>query len=255
MADKQRRPLIAGNWKMNKGPRETKAFLKELVPRIKDALRERDVLVAPPFVSLTAAREILAGTNIALAAQNCHWEERGAHTGEVSPAMLKEVGCSHVIIGHSERRHEFGETDQMIAKKLKAAIKGGLRPIFCIGEVLQERKDGRTLQVLERQLAAGTEGMTADEARNLTIAYEPVWAIGTGINATPEQAQEAHDFIRNLIKKIFDKSLARTIKILYGGSVNEDNISSLMQGPDVDGVLVGGASLKIESFSAIVEFK
>jgi triosephosphate isomerase len=215
----------------------------------------RDVMIAPPYTALAAVGKILSGTGVLLGAQNVHWEDKGAFTGEISAAMLKDVGCVMAIIGHSERRHVFGETDLMINKRLTAALQFGLIPVLCIGETLQEREAGRTLEVLEDQVRAGLAGLDAVDGAKLVVAYEPVWAIGTGKTATEAQAQEAHSFIRKLLADMFEKNIAAQIRILYGGSVKPENIDILMQQEDIDGALVGGAALKADSFERIICFQ
>ncbi len=249
----KRKALIVGNWKMHKGPAEAREFAKELLKEIGDP--EAEVGVAPPFVSLFPVWEVIRGSFVKLCAQNVFWEKEGAYTGEISPLMLKDVGCSYVIIGHSERRIYFGETDQMVNKKLKAVIKEGLKGIICVGENLQEREEGKTLEVITRQLNGALETLTEEEMEQVVIAYEPVWAIGTGKNATPSQIEEVHAKIRELIAGRFNSVLASSLRILYGGSVKPDNIDELMAIPDVDGVLVGGASLRVDSFVRIVNFR
>ena len=251
MAD--RVPLIAGNWKMNKTNSEAVALIKKLKALLKDVNR-RDIVICPAFTALSEIAKELKTSCISLGAQNLHFEESGAFTGEVSAGMLKEIGCSYVIIGHSERRQLFGESNAFINKKKIAALKNGLIPIVCVGETLVEREDGSTKQVVEKQINESLAGLLSKDGKKLVIAYEPVWAIGTGKNATPEKAQEVHQFIRRLLEKQFDKKTAESIRILYGGSVKPDNISSLMQQPDIDGVLVGGASLDAESFANIVKY-
>ena len=249
-----RRPLIAGNWKMNNSCAES----VELVSQLKDILsasKEIDIVVAPPFTALGAVAAVLKGSPIGLSAQNVFWEESGAFTGEISTAMLKDVGCRYVIIGHSERRQYFSETDETVNKRLKAALKASLIPIVCIGETLAEREAEKTLAVIEQQLSAGLQGLSLEEMENVIIAYEPVWAIGTGKTATPDQAQEVHHFIRDLIARIFSKESAHDTRILYGGSVKPDTVDHLMAQLDIDGALVGGASLKADAFARIVRFK
>jgi triosephosphate isomerase len=211
--------------------------------------------VAPPFTALYAVRKELDGSSIGLAAQNLYWEEKGAFTGEVSPLMLKEVGCHYVIIGHSERRQFFGETDETVNRRIKAALAQGLKVIFCIGETLKEREEGKTFPVIEKQVEGGLKGLSDKEMKNMVIAYEPVWAIGTGKTATPEQAEEVHRSIRGKIEKLYSREVSEEIRIQYGGSVTPENVKGLMNQPDIDGALVGGASLKAESFSKIVRFK
>lgn len=240
------KPLIAGNWKMNKTIEETEEFIHSFLPLIKD-VDDVDIIIAPPFTSLGVASSFLKDTNIRLAGQNVFYEEKGAFTGEIAPSMLISAGCSHVIIGHSERRQYFSETDEIVNKKVKNARKNGLEVILCIGETLKEREDGRTFDVIKRQLTGSLKDVSLD---GLTIAYEPVWAIGTGKTATPDQAEEVHSYIRDWLKGYGDVS--ERIRILYGGSVTPDNIRSLMAEPDVDGALVGGASLKPDSFAKII---
>lgn len=245
-----RRPLIAANWKMNKTLEETKSFLNEFISLVKD-VKDVDIVIAPPFTSLYLASSMLQNTNIFLSSQNLFYEEKGAYTGEISPIMLKDVGCSYVIVGHSERRQYFFETDEIINKKIRAGRLHNLKVIFCIGETLEERENQKTFDVLKRQLDNGLKDISCED---IVIAYEPVWAIGTGKTATPDQAQEAHKYIReHLFFKYGDK--AKEMRILYGGSVTPENIDSLMACPDVDGALVGGASLKPDSFARIVKFK
>jgi len=215
----------------------------------------RDVMIAPPYTALAAVGTVLTGSGVMLGAQNVHWEEKGAFTGEISAAMLGDVGCVMAIVGHSERRHVFGETDSMINRRIKGALQFGLIPVLCIGETLEQREAGQALQVLEDQLRAGLAGLEVADGGKLVVAYEPVWAIGTGKTATEAQAQEAHGFIRNLLTAIFEKNIAAQIRILYGGSVKPENIDILMQQDDIDGALVGGAALKAESFERIICFQ
>ncbi|MBI5848060.1 MAG: triose-phosphate isomerase [Nitrospirae bacterium] len=242
--------FIAANWKMNKTIAETREFLRDFIPEVMNAA-EVDIIIAPPFTSLAAAGEALKGTNVQLASQDMFWEEKGAYTGEISPAMLLDAGCRHVIIGHSERRQYFHEDDSVINKKVKAAKKAGLGVIFCCGESLEEREAGKTFDVIGREVEKGLEGVAAD---NLVVAYEPIWAIGTGRTASPEQAQEVHAFIRERLRKLYG-SAAEEIRILYGGSVTPENIEILMACKDVNGGLVGGASLKPDSFAKLVCYK
>lgn len=249
-----RRPIIAGNWKMYKGPSEARSFAKELV-RSLGVPSDLEVVVAPPFVSLLPVWEEIKGSPIQLAAQDVFWEREGAYTGEISPSMLKECGCTYVIVGHSERRNYFGETDDAINKKVKAVLDEGMKVILCVGEKLEEREAGRTLEVVQKQVLSGLYGLTAQQLKGVVIAYEPVWAIGTGKNATPEQAQEVHVAIRKILEGEFDQEVASEMRILYGGSVKPDNIDELMAAPDIDGALVGGASLKVESFVRIVNYR
>ena len=246
-----RTPLIAGNWKMFKTIREAVAFVSDLRTRLAE-IRGADVLVAPTFPALQAVAAALDGSPIGLAAQNLHWEREGAFTGEVSAAMIRDAGAQWVIVGHSERRTLFGETDETVNRKVRAAITATLTPIVCIGETLQERDAGRTLDVLDRQIKGGLDGVTGSELAALVIAYEPVWAIGTGRTATPAQAQDAHAHIRARLTQWFGPDAASRCRLLYGGSVKPDNIAALIAEPDVDGALVGGASLDAEGFTKIV---
>jgi len=250
-----RRPLLAGNWKMYKTVPEALALAQEIRAGLALPLQDRDVLVAPPFTALAAVGEALRGSNLLLGAQNMHWEREGAFTGEISPVMLKDLGCTHVILGHSERRHIFGESDDMVARKTRAAVDNGLTPILCVGETLPERESNRTLEVVERQLERALRSLTPDEASRTVVAYEPVWAIGTGRTATAAQAQEVHAFIRKRVAATHGEPAAAALRILYGGSVKADNIDGLMAQPDVDGALVGGASLKADPFLRIVHHK
>lgn len=246
-----RKRVIAGNWKMYKTVHDTVRHIKELRPLLKD-VRGADVIIAPAFPALYPAAEAARGSDIEIAAQNLHWEREGAFTGEVSAAMIRDAGAEYVIVGHSERRTLFGETDLTVNKKLVAALGAGLGPIACIGETLDQRESNQTLAVLDRQLQAGFEGLTAEQLGECLLAYEPVWAIGTGRNATPEQAGEAHAHIRSRVRQWFGADAAERLRILYGGSVKPDNIASLVAQPDVDGALVGGASLDARAFSEIV---
>ncbi len=249
-----RRPLIAGNWKMHK----TIAEGVELVGKIEQGIAAGlsvDVLVAPPFTALESVGRALAGSSVALAAQNMHWETQGAATGEISPLMLKDVGCSHVILGHSERRQLFGETDDGVARKARAAWDNGLVPVLCVGETLADRESGGTLPVVAKQLEAALAKLTPDEAAASVIAYEPVWAIGTGRSATPDQAQEVHASIRRSVSQSHGEPVARAVRILYGGSVKPANVAGIMAEADIDGALVGGACLEADSFLKIVQFE
>jgi triosephosphate isomerase len=214
-----------------------------------------EVLVCPPFLSLAAVREVLDGSPIRMGAQDVHWEPKGAFTGELSTAMLKDVGCGAVILGHSERRHIMGETNEMVNRKVKACLAAGLLPIVCVGELLEERNMGVTREVVERQISKGLDGLTPEEVSKLVIAYEPVWAIGTGKTATPRQAEEVHHYVRKLITQKSGEAVGKGIRILYGGSVSPDNVKELMAEEDIDGALVGGASLKVDSFVKIVRYK
>jgi len=249
-----RLPFIAGNWKMNKTVGEALDLIRELKADI-SRVKTDEVAVAPPFKALYAVRKELEDSPIRLAAQNLYWEEKGAFTGEVSSLMLKEVGCHYIIIGHSERRQFFGETDETVNRRIKAALAQGLKVIFCMGETLKEREEGKTFSVIERQVEGGLKGLGDQEMRKMVIAYEPVWAIGTGKTATPEQAEEVHRFIRGKLAKLYSREVSEEIRIQYGGSVTPENIKGLMNQPNIDGALVGGASLKAESFSKIVRFK
>ena len=247
-----RRRLIAGNWKMNNTPSETESFLRSFLSVMKTN-EAVDVLLFPPFVALDRAGQLLAETRIALGGQNVHFAPKGAFTGEISCNMLLACGCRYVLIGHSERRHIIGETDELINQKLLAVLAGGLEVIFCMGELLEERESNLTEEVLERQIRSGLAGVTAEQMARVTVAYEPVWAIGTGKTATSDQAQEAHKFSRVIIADKFGDELAQQVRIQYGGSVKPENAAELMARPDVDGALVGGASLKLEAFLGIVE--
>jgi triosephosphate isomerase len=247
-----RRKLIAGNWKMYKTVSEARSLVEEIRKGLAGAPGE--TLVAPPFTALAAVLDAAKGSSIAVAAQNMHFEREGAYTGEVSPAMLVDLGVTSVILGHSERRQYFAETDEGVARKTKAALASGLRPISCVGETLAEREAGRTMEVVGRQVDAILAAVTAEEAKLIVIAYEPVWAIGTGRVATPEQAQEVHAFVRRTIGERHGTAVAETLRILYGGSVKPDNVKGLMALPDVDGALVGGASLKADSFLKLVHY-
>ena len=248
-----RTPVIAGNWKLFKTIGEATAMVGELKSLV-SGTSGVEIVVAPVFTALSSVASALAGSNVRLAAQDCYWEEEGAFTGEVSPKLLKDAGCSHVIIGHSERRQYFGETDESVNKKAKSAIAAGLIAIVCVGETLAEREGDKTFAVIEAQLTGGLVGLSVDSLKQVVIAYEPVWAIGTGKTASDAQAQEVHAFIRGLVAKLFGQSAADAIRILYGGSVKPDNVKGLMTQPDIDGALVGGASLKADSFAAIANF-
>jgi triosephosphate isomerase (TIM) len=246
-----RRPFICANWKMHKTVHDTVFYIKELRGLLKD-VRTVDIVVAPPFTSVHAASEAARGTNLEIAAQDLYWEREGAFTGEVSAAMLRDAGAEYVIIGHSERRAFFAETDLTVNRKLAAAITNELGPIVCIGESLDERLSERTLPVLDRQLQQGLDGFTAEQLRDLVLAYEPVWAIGTGHTATPAQAQEVHAHIRGRLRQWFGVETAERCRIIYGGSVKPDNIGAIVSQADVDGALVGGASLDARGFADLV---
>jgi triosephosphate isomerase len=246
-----RTPLIAGNWKMHKTVEDTVLHMRTLKPRVR-VLTSVDIVVAPPFPAVHAAAEVARGSNVAVAAQNLYWEATGAYTGEVSAPMIREAGAEYVIIGHSERRTLFGETDETVNRKLVAALAAGLVPIVCVGETLAEREHDRTLAVLDRQLADGLAGRAADQIAGLVMAYEPVWAIGTGRTATAGQAQAAHLHIRRRLAERAGAEAAEACRILYGGSVKPGNTAELLAEADVDGALVGGASLDVDDFVAIV---
>jgi triosephosphate isomerase len=249
-----RRALIAGNWKMYKTPSEAAETAGSLVRLVQD-IRDIDIMVAPAYPALDAVAQHLKGSNVDLGAQNVFWEPEGAYTGEVASGMLRAVGCTYVIIGHSERRQYFGETDESVNKRIGSALGVGLKPVLCVGETEAQRDAGDTFSVLDKQVKNGLRNLGSDELSSLVIAYEPVWAIGTGKTATREQAQEAHQFIRSLLEKQFGSSFAGSTRILYGGSVKPANISELMAMTDIDGALVGGASLSAESFSSIVHYQ
>lgn len=249
-----RTPFIAGNWKLHKTVDEAVETARDLAGRI-GTVSEVEVMIAPPFTALTAVSAAVRDTPVALGAQNLFWENQGAFTGEVSGPMLVSAGCRYVIIGHSERRQFFGETDETVHRRLGAAVAAGLRPILCVGETESEREAEKTFSVLDKQLRDGVKDMLSSDLCHLVIAYEPVWAIGTGKTASREQAQEAHAFLRQTVSDIFDADFGNTIRIQYGGSVKPDNISALMAMPDVDGALVGGASLDAKSFAQIVTYR
>jgi triosephosphate isomerase len=246
-----RRPLIAGNWKMYKTVAEAVAYVKEFRSLVSD-MHGLDIVLAVPFTALHPVADAARSSNVAVGAQDLYWEPQGAFTGEVSGPMIREAGGEYVLIGHSERRTLFGETDESVRRKVGAAIAAGLVPIVCIGETLEEREQGETFAVLDRQIAKGLEGLTPAEVGALVMAYEPVWAIGTGRNATPEQAAEAHTHIRTRLQATFGAGSAEAVRLLYGGSVKPDNIEALATQPHVDGALVGGACLDVRSFLAIV---
>ena len=250
----QRKPIIAGNWKMNCTVAEAEKLAGEVVEAGK-GISDREIMIAPPFTALPSVSQIVSGTNVLLGCQNICWEEKGAFTAEISPVMLKELKCDMAIIGHSERRHVFGETDELINKRIAGALRFGITPIFCIGETLDAREAGNTIQVLTRQIKTGLRQISPINPENFIIAYEPVWAIGTGKTATTEQAQEIHAFVRKLLGEMYEKTVASRIRILYGGSVNDQNVDALMRQHDVDGALVGGAALKIDSFERIIHFQ
>lgn len=249
-----RRPLIAGNWKMHLVQAEAVALAKA-VAKVGDVCLDRDVMIAPAFTSLAAVCAAIRGSKLQVAAQNVAWEKQGAFTGEISAPMLKDAGATMVILGHSERRHIFGEDNAMVNRRVLGALAGGLVPVFCIGETLAEREGAQTFTVLEAQMRHGLVGVSAEQMAQIVVAYEPVWAIGTGKTATTGQAQEVHAFVRQLLADIFEKNIAMKVRILYGGSVKPENIDELMAQSDVDGALVGGAALAAESFARIIEFK
>ncbi len=245
-----RTPLVVGNWKMHGGI----AQARELALAVRDGLKRPrgvEVVVCPPFTALPAVAEVLAGSPIGWGAQNAHWEDKGAFTGEISPVMLVELRCRLVILGHSERRHLFRETDEEINRKVAAALRHGLTPLLCVGETAEERRQGLTFTVVEGQLRAGLAGLGSPQMERCLLAYEPVWAIGTGVNATPAQAAEVHGYLRGLVSELASKEVAQSLRILYGGSVKADNAAALTQEPDIDGALVGGASLQAPGFITI----
>jgi triosephosphate isomerase (TIM) len=248
-----RKFLIAGNWKMNSGTGKTAVFFNELAGLVTDVPDGVELLICPPFISLAEAVEAAKPVpGMHVGAQNIHFEDDGAYTGEISAAMLRDTGCTHVILGHSERREYFGETDQIIGKKIVKAFEKGLTPVFCVGEVLAQRKAGDHFRVVESQLLGALEGMSNDDIGRIVIAYEPVWAIGTGETASPDQAQEMHAYIRGVLAKLAGDGVASGIRILYGGSMKPDNAADLLGREDVDGGLIGGASLKADSYASIV---
>jgi triosephosphate isomerase (TIM) len=248
-----RKKLIAANWKMYKTPDQTSAFFNDFLPLVRDHNRD-EIVVCPPYIDIQAALDSAKGSHVSVAAQNVHWEKEGAFTGEISCAMLLALGCTHVIIGHSERRQYFGESDDTVNLRLKAALEAGLTPICCVGEVLQEREAGLTEDVLRRQCTRAFHTLSARKAAKLVIAYEPVWAIGTGKTATPQLASEAHSLIRGEAAHSFGDEFANNLRILYGGSVKPENAKALMSQEEIDGALVGGASLDPKSFAAIVKY-
>ena len=244
---RRRRPIIAANWKMNKTLEEARQFADNLLSRCPEP-GALDAVIAAPFTALSSLYDRLRETRFGLAAQDLFWESSGAYTGEISPAMLVDAGCSHVIVGHSERRQGFGETDAMVARKVSAALQAGLQPVVCVGETLDERRSGQTFEVLERQLQASLALCAADAVPRVILGYEPLWAIGTGLSAAPQQAQEVHGHLRGVLARLWGNEAAESVRIQYGGSVNPENIAALMAEKDVDGALVGGASLDAESF-------
>jgi triosephosphate isomerase len=249
-----RKPFVAGNWKMNTDSNSSVSLAEGIASESSEIAGQSsvDIAVFPSFIYLQSIIKTLGVSNIAVGAQDLYFEQNGAFTGEISVPMLKDIGCTYALCGHSERRHVIGETDELINKKVTAAISGGLLPVLCVGELLEERKASQTNEVVTRQVKKGLAGLSAEKIPAVTIAYEPVWAIGTGLTATPEQAQEAHELVRKLLAEMYDAQLAEEIRILYGGSVKPDNAAELMQQQDVDGSLVGGASLKADSFLSII---
>ena len=248
-----RRKVIAGNWKMHKDLSESQNLISKLINELRKEDVNCDIIICPPFTSLSEAAGLVKNTKVKLGAQNMHYEDKGAFTGEVSAAMLKSVGCEYVILGHSERRAIFSESDEMINKKIKKALGSGLRPIFCIGETLQQRESGTMNDVIKRQVTDGLQHVSTGEMEKIIIAYEPVWAIGTGVTATPQQAQEVHVYVRQLINNIFGDDTAEKLMIQYGGSVKPDNAAELLSQSDIDGALVGGACLEADSFLKIIK--
>lgn len=249
----KRRPLLAGNWKMHRTVLEAYDLVTK-IGKCSAGVEDRDVILAPPFTAMHEVVRVLKGSNVEVAAQNVCWEKEGAFTGEISPKMLTSAGVTAAIIGHSERRQIFHEDHEMVNKRLEGALKFGLMPIFCIGETLEERESDNTFKVLEEQLREGLAGISNEDMGKTVVAYEPVWAIGTGKTASKEQAQEVHAFIRKLLEEMFEISIADSVRILYGGSVKPDNVDELMAQPDIDGALVGGAALNAESFCRIINF-
>ncbi|MGN1041077.1 MAG: triose-phosphate isomerase [Candidatus Fimimonas sp.] len=243
--------IIAGNWKMNKNRVEAEQLISELIPLVADT--ENTVIICVPFTDLCKAVKLTRGTNVHVGAQNCHWKESGAFTGEIAPSMLTELGVEYVVIGHSERRTYFGETDATVLARTKAALAAGLKPIVCIGETLEERQSGNMESVLSRQITEGFKDVSADELKNVIVAYEPVWAIGTGVTATDEQANDAIGFVRSVFAKMYGKEVANALYVQYGGSMNDKNAAGLLAMPEIDGGLIGGASLVAEKFAAVVK--
>jgi triosephosphate isomerase len=249
-----RKPVVGGNWKMHKTVTEARSLALEIRHALVNVADRVDVVLCPPFVALPAVAETLKDSKIILGAQNCHWEEKGAFTGEISVPMLKDLGCSYCIVGHSERRHKFGEPDDWVCRKVHTLHLHGLVPIVCVGETLDERQSGNTKDIVRGQILASLRDVGTEEMLKTTVAYEPVWAIGTGKTATPDQAQEVHAFIRNILIDVYGLEVALRVRIQYGGSVKPENMAELMAQPDIDGALVGGASLEASSFAKIVSF-
>lgn len=247
-----RKPLIVANWKMNKTVAEAESFIAQFLSLLPSELKDIEVAIAPPFTALHPLAKRLEGSGIKLAAQNVFYEEKGAFTGEISPKMLAELGCSYVIVGHSERRRYFGETDEMVNRKVRAALSCSLTPIICIGETLEERENEKTMEVVGSGLLEALKGVELEDPLSVVIAYEPIWAIGTGHTATPDQANEVHEFIRKKLMEGFGEKIGEGIRIIYGGSVNAVNVSNLFKEKEIDGALVGGASLKPDSFATII---
>lgn len=247
-----RKPIIAGNWKMNMLPCEAEELVSALLPLVKDA--KCDVVICPPFIDIPAVSALLTGSNVQLGSQNIHWEEKGAYTGEIAPKMLEAFGVAYAIIGHSERRSYFGETDEGVNKRAKAALAHGITPIVCVGESLEQRESGVTSAFVSGQTVAAFKDIPAEEASKVVIAYEPIWAIGTGKTATTEEANETIGVIRKAIEGVYGKAVAEEVRILYGGSMNPKNASALMAMPEIDGGLIGGASLKAVDFSQVVNY-
>ncbi|MDO7787913.1 triose-phosphate isomerase [Desulforamulus aquiferis] len=248
-----RQLIIAGNWKMHKTITEAVSFAQELKSSLDNVGTGVEVVVCPPFTALAPVAEVLKGSSIALAAQNMHWEKQGAYTGEIAPAMLKEIGCKYVVLGHSERRQYFGETDENVNKKVMSALENQLIPILCVGETLEQREAGITEKTVEAQTVGALAGLSPEQVSNLVIAYEPVWAIGTGRTASDDDAQQVNNFIRRVIASKFGSNAAEAVRIQYGGSVKPGNAKGLMSQQDIDGALVGGASLKVEDFAGIIK--
>lgn len=247
-------PMIAGNWKMHLTRKEAKDLASSIKKGLDPDLKH-EVLLAPTFTNLEVVKNTIGNSGILLSAQNMCWEEKGAFTGEVSPIQLKDIGCDYVIIGHSERRKIFGETDEILNKKIKSALKNSLKIIFCIGETLEERENQQTYRILQTQIQNGLKDISKDEISKIVIAYEPVWAIGTGKTATPDQAEDAHIFVRKEMERLYDKNTSDNIRILYGGSVKAENIDELMSRPNIDGALVGGESLKADKFLRVIHYQ
>lgn len=243
--------IIAGNWKMNKNRTEAAELIEKLIPLVEGT--HNTVIICVPFTDLCKAVKLTSGTNIHVGAQNCHWKESGAYTGEIAPSMLTELGVEYVVIGHSERRTYFGETDETVLLRTKAALAAGLKPIVCIGETLSERQSGKMEVVLNRQITEGFKDVTADELKNIIVAYEPVWAIGTGVTATDDQANDAIAYVRSVFANLYGKEAADALYIQYGGSMNDKNAAGLLAMPQIDGGLIGGASLVAEKFAAVVK--